>query len=891
MPIQQTQTQKRPRAALSKGAARDMQTAPYRRADLSVLTAAGLRREVVWLTWLGLWWERLAQAFWPLGTALLMLVSLWHFAGGVWSQPLIFMTLLVAAVALVAFGLGVRAFVMPRRADVVARIDATLSGQPLLALIDSPVVGGQDAASAALWQAHQDRMRSQIVDARAVAAKPSLAERDPYALRLHVLLFLAMTVIAAPSDVRGPAAGTATAAIASTSWEGWIEPPAYTRLPTLYLSDQPDGDLAVPVGSTLILRVYNDDGSISAAQDLATPGAGSGDSDVALPDGLREEHLVVMRSGTLAIAAPSANGRRWQITALVDQPPTLTRNAAVETDFDGQMTLSFAATDDYGVTTGMAEVQLDHAALDQIPPEHRYGLALPPEQDTVWRGDLPMPVRDGWQDFEQDWVEDFSQHPWAHLPVKIILSVSDAQGQQAQADALHVALPARRFFDPLAASLIEMRRDLLWNRANAPRVAQIIRAITWQPEPKLFPQEGQYLQLRTILRQLEAGLDNVDRRLTDDRRDELAGALWDLAIELEDGDLDSARDRMLQAQERLSEAMRNGASDTEIAELMQELRDATRDYMRQLSQQAARDADADEDRNSGDDESEAMQLEMADLQAMMDRIQELMQQGRMAEAAQALQELQELIDNLQVAEGQPQSGEGQQALEQLGDTLREQQGLSDQTFRQLQEQFNPGANAGQSQQNEGRNGGQGRGQSHEGQGGEGQSDREGAGEGGADGSQPGRGSLPARQRALRDELNRQLNGLPGQGTTEGEAARDALRQAERAMDGAEESLRRDDLAGAIDQQAEALEQMREGLRNLGEALAQNEGQGQQQGRAGEGSDPLGRGAGQGRDTDALHGERLNQRAQELQDQINRRSGETDRPIDERQYLDRLLDRF
>ena len=29
-------------------------------------------------------------------------------------------------------------------------------------------------------------------------------------------------------------------------------------------------------------------------------------------------------------------------------------------------------------------------------------------------------------------------------------------------------LPARRFFDPLAAAVIEQRRDLLWSRENAP---------------------------------------------------------------------------------------------------------------------------------------------------------------------------------------------------------------------------------------------------------------------------------------------------------------------------------------------------------------------------------------------------------------------------------------
>ena len=156
-----------------------------------------------------------------------------------------------------------------------------------------------------------------------------------------------------------------------------------------------------------------------------------------------------------------------------------------------------------------------------------------------------------------------------------------------------------------------------------------------------------------------------------------------------------------------------------------------------------------------------------DLQRMMDRIQELMEQGRMAEAQQALEEFQQMMENMRVTQGQGEGGqsEGQQAMEGLAETLREQQGLSDQAFRDLQEQFNPGAQAGESQGNEGQSGGQGRGQSHEGQGGRGQGQDQAG-----DGQQGQGGSLADRQQALRDELSRQEQGLPGGGTPEGDAA-------------------------------------------------------------------------------------------------------------------------
>ena len=123
----------------------------------------------------------------------------------------------------------------------------------------------------------------------------------------------------------------------------------------------------------------------------------------------------------------------------------------------------------------------------------------------------------------------------------------------------------------------------------------------------------------------------------------------------------------------------------------------------------------------------------------------------------------------------------------------------------------------------------------------------------------------------------------------------------RAMDGAEDALRRNELADAIDNQSEAMEALREGMRALGEALAQEQRQGQPGQGMTEGNqrarnrDPLGRDAGTdgsiGTDENLLQGEDVYRRARELLDEIRRRSGHGDRPQIELDYLKRLLDRF
>jgi hypothetical protein len=140
------------------------------------------------------------------------------------------------------------------------------------------------------------------------------------------------------------------------------------------------------------------------------------------------------------------------------------------------------------------------------------------------------------------------------------------------------------------------------------------------------------------------------------------------------------------------------------------------------------------------------------------------------------------------------------------------------------------------------------------------------------------------------------------GTPGNQTGREALDRAGRAMDGAEQALREEDFAGALDRQAEALEALREGMRQLSEELAQQQiSQFGQQGDAfGRGDneanrDPLGRDAGAagrvGTDEQLLQGDDVYRRALELIDEIRRRSSEQDRPELELEYLKRLLDRF
>ncbi|QJF52472.1 TIGR02302 family protein [Roseobacter ponti] len=846
------------------------------------------------LTWSGMLAERVVQSFWPLTTVvLLVLASLMLglqdslVVEVVWSIAVL--SLLAGAAALFY---GLQRFRVPSGAEAMTRLDSSLPDRPLQALADTQTIGAEDAASSAVWRAHQARMAERAAKAQPVPADLRISARDPYALRYIAVIAFAVALIfgsiwrvGSVTEMAPGAGGLASGPV----WEGWAESPRYTGRPTIYLNDIDSGVLEVPEGSLITLRLYGEVGALTLSETV------SGRTEVP-PASEPAQDFIVSRSGEIAINGPG--GRTWQVDVIEDMPPEIAVLGPPEASALGETTLPFEASDDYGVEAGEARFTLDLVAVDR-----RYGLTIDPEPRPELIVPLPTPIAGDRSAFEENLIEDFSEHPWANLPVEVSLTAFDGAEQTAQTSPRAIVLPGRRFFDPLAAAVIEARRDLLWSRGNITRTAQVLRAITWQPDD-VFRSETDLLRLRRVIGQLDV---HAKHGMSDEKRDRLADDLWDLALLLEEGDLADAAERMRRAQERLEEAIRNGASDEEIAELMRELRRATEDYLQQLSRQAQRQQEENGETGQQGNPENSMTMTQDDLQQMMDRIQELMEQGRMAEAQQALQELQQMMENMRVTQGQQGQGgqsPGEQAMEGLSETLRDQQGLSDQAFRDLQEQFNPNAQAGESQGNEGRNGGQGEGQSHEGQNGQGQGDGDQNAQQGdpsqpGDGSDPG-GSIADRQQALRDELRRQQGSLPGAGTPEGDAARDALDRAGRAMEGAEDALREDDLAGAIDEQGRAMEALREGMRSLAEMM--NEDQQQQPGQGAQDSDrradnrdPLGREAGNsGADGDdgplALNDDAYG-RARDLLDEIRRRSGEVARPEVERDYLRRLLDRF
>ncbi len=836
--------------------------------DTTQVKEAALRR-LIWplrLTRLGMAAERFVRSFWPVWTILLATAAAFSFGLLDLLTPRSLLGVMVAlGLALIwAVILGATTFRIPTRQAALERLDQTLPGRPITALMDLPAIGKGDDQAMAVWQAHVARMAERAAAARAPEPDLRISDRDPYGLRFMAVTAFAMALlfgtiwrVADVSDAM--AAAPALPGAVGPSWEGWVEPPLYTGLPSLYLNDILAEEFEAPAGSRITLRFYGDASGLVVTQSLET--------EISPADPTAQSRQIVLRqTGDLTISG--ANSRSWRILMLQDHGPQIVLAEPVEGVPPGSFQMTYSAEDDYGIARGQAVLALAPEAADR-----RYGLSVDPEPRGDVVLDLPLPFTGSRADFSEVVIEDFSQHPFANLPVRLTLSVEDDAGQRGESVIELDRLPGRRFFDPLANALIEMRRDLLWNRENGERVSELLRAISHEPEA-LFDNEEVYRSVRAVIARIESAPGGLSETL----RDDLAQILWDTAILLEEGDLADALERLRRAQDRLSEAMRQGASDDEVAQLMQELREAMDDYMQELADNAEPQDGTDQPDQSG----ETMEMTQNDLDEMMRRIEELIQQGRMAEAQEMLDALRQMMENMQITQGGndpngPRSP-GQEAMDGLQNTLRDQQGLADEAFRDLQEGFNP-------------NGGRPDG-----------TEPEGNQQGNAEGGDSQEGSLAERQRELFEQLREQAEGLPGRGSPDGDEALQRLEEAGRAMRDAIEELEGGELADALDSQSEAMEALREGMEALGEALAADDGDEPGQGQA-DGNmradrpteDPLGRQSGNGGALGSEEAfeqrEEAFRRARDLLDEIRRRSAEQDRSEIELDYLRRLLDRF
>lgn len=797
-------------------------------------------RTAIFAARLVLFWEK----FWPAILPTLAIPFLFAFTSlcDLWRYIPVWTHALGLILGVCGFGYllfqNLRGIEFPTRREGQARLesDGGVRHAALQALDDQPFFSNPSP----LWQAHLEEMRTQARKARLKSFETKAYERDPFGLRYIALGLLCIGLIAAGKDAPtrlalgfSPAAHAGSGALVA---DIWIEPPAYANRAPIYLlraGENPSDDIVqvdAPEGSILVAQI-NGAGRAQIVYQTANEKIRP---DINRNNGAGRTQIALGESGLLQLSL-GGKSFNWPIGIIRDSAPLVAFMEPPARTDDARLEFSILLEDDYGVEQARLVLRLD--------PEQERPLDSPAFTEAALNEQRSIPL-DGitGRSGEHRVTLDLQSDPWAGLQVIAKAVVTDGAKQDGETTEEIVTLPTRLFYNPIAKAVIEQRQTLSVAEDDWKRAARSFDAMTLAPDIFYTDKPTNYLLLRSAFWRV--------MRQNDDGFDDAVEKFWPLALQLEDEALELARQRLEAAQEALRQALENGASDSEIERLVENLRQAMNDFLTAMAQSGQP--------SDGNGQQNAQQLERSDLDEMLDAIRDLSEQGAANAARQMLSELENMLNNLRMSQsGSGQSGQGQQgasgeaaggAAGQAGEMIGRQRELADEAFE--------------------------RGQS-----------------GGGNGD-----DLAGREGGLGSDLDKLMDELNADGKPDpnGEA-RQALSGARNAMREAENALRSDDFGAASDAMERAIAGLREGAEKLArEQMRQAKGENGEgeNGERGPAMDPLGRPAGQavGEGVE-VPGMSEAGRTRAVIDELRKRLGEPNRDESEVEYLERLLERF
>ena len=802
-----------------------------------------------------LFWERIWPALWPLA-GVVGLFFAFALLGIFQLLPAWLHTAILVVFALGLAGalwLAVHSIRSAVQLSAQRRleIESQLPHRPLAGLDDRLATGRDDPAVRALWEAHQRRLAEEADKLRIGWPRLGWPQVDSYGLRAVVGLLLVIGLTVGGLEWRGRLGDALTPDFASEAGTRlppqltlWINPPEYTETAPIYLETQAREESAsegqgaappitVPAGSTLLGQVQGLGGDAPelVIDETAAAFEPGGNGVFKIERKLTEGNALSVRHDGETMAS-------WKLEVVPDREPWVSFNQPPSAGQRRALRLDYKAVDDHGVTAVRAIVAREDA------PEGEEPLVL----------DLGVGARGG-NLVENVSYHDLTDHLWAGLPVTIQLEAEDAAGQVGRGAAVPLVLPERIFQHPIARMLVELRKDLTRNPEDRLSVVQTLAAIGANPAQYAFDWV------------VSLSLRSAERRLIYDKAEkavpEVQKLLWQTALRIEFGEMSLAELELREIQEKLMDALENGASDEEIEQLMSELQQAIDRFLDAMAEQAMQNMQ-EQGLESQQLPPDAQLMNREDLQSMVDRARELAKTGSRDAAQEMLSQLQEMLENMQAGLPQAMTEQQQRAQEtmrQMEDLMRDQQELLDRSFERSQQgELEP---------------------------------------------LPGEANPNLRDSEKQETLRRQLGDIMRElGEMGGDIPR-PLGSAERSMSEARDALGQDQPGDAVDPQANALDQLQQGLEGMidqfmQQQLGQGEGGGSgQRSFSNEGqADPLGRdpSGGQGSETTEGRGVDIPEqsevlRSREILNELRRRSGDRSRPQLELDYIERLMRQF
>ena len=329
--------------------------------------------------------------------------------------------------------------------------------------------------------------------------------------------------------------------------------------------------------------------------------------------------------------------------------------------------------------------------------------------------------------------------------------------------------------------------------------------------------------------------------------DTITNLLWDAALRLEDGNLSLSEKQLRATMDELMKMLENGDPNQETEKLTNQLQQLLSEY---LKNQTGNQQSTEQMNPDGSDQSPTPQNN--ELMDMMKQIQELAATGQTEEAMEMMKKLRELMENSSpkgpTPEDYEQMVEGTKSLNKLDDLRQNQNDLMKSTNQEgLKKEPNTDQEKGQKENTV--------------------------------------DDLAKKQKDLNEQLQKLMDQLSKDGFEESEQ----LKPAKSSMDEAQKNLEKQSPSEAAQNQNTAIESMDKTLSSLGQNLAEQMIEMQENSQN---KDPMGRPTSpQGNEEIIIPDQKSFQDAQRILQELRRRLSDPSRPQAEIEYLRRLLKRF
>lgn len=777
-------------------------------------------------------WEKIAVDLWPLfaGFAIFIVLALFDILPMLpgWIHALVLISLSITTMVYLQKILPKARW--PQENEIFRRIEVAsdLPHRPLTGLQDY-LATKNGGEGAAWWGQHRERLLASIQKLRVGWPRFGLSRYDRRSLRTILILLLFLGYIHSGHDL---AARIERALVPSV-------PPVTTLVSDYKIWITPPAYTGVPqINLSALEKIETLEIPENSELFVQFSGArlapkvqidGESQPVAELGDKSYQGRYVLAEGNRLRVALGWQSLGRWDLRLVRDMAPTIQfRNPPGATE-RATMRLDYSGEDDYGLKTVEAEITKDGEAGEIL-------LELPAQHR---KGEPVTNIS----------YHDIAAHPWAGSEVSIRLMAKDDAGHTAYSDGEKFVLPEREFRNPQARLIADMRKALMRGKLQVEDAIDAFSAVLQNP------QSYKYDMLATLsLRVAQQRLIVSDET---PYPDSIIPLMWDIALRLEDNGLSLAERDMRSLEKALQDAMARGASFDEIENLMNQFERAMGNYLNSMYQQMMQQGM--QDLPSLD--PSAQSVDVSDIDRLLQQIRQLMRSGNHEEAQKLLSKLQEIMANIKSNPSAANAEAQKKVMEMIKraqDIIKTQQQSLDATYQAQEHQ-----------------------------------------------PQIPKKELPVLQSAqqkIRKTYGAWLKEMKQLGappialleTADGDMGK-ALSEFS-ALQKADAKNAKDILqsqAALIQNQTAALEHLRQGLQELMKNMSQNGAQGMA-GRAGR-TDPFGRTRpGQGvLDDPSIKVPSIPdlQRAQEILDELQRRSGDYSRPTIERDYINRLLRRF